>query len=711
MEKSSIKSCLKKIIIGLFILFFSGYAALWLYLAVYTDNIKNIISQALTDSLGSKIIIGDLKIGCTGRVKIRDFIVYATRQGKKLIFRTEAISLKVKLWPLLKKRIALKSLVIEESRVIEKTEALFNFVRDQRDRMTELVKRLRAESDNSSFLWSVSGFIPVVEFRSHIVYKTDFIKKGVFWLTLRLEQNKKGGYNGRGIFEVQEIKLENKSLEKLISSLVCPWPVYYDFSGQINSKAIELTKFKIKHKNIRCAIGGKIDWTNGRPEYDLRLATNKLNLKKIFKNNKDIKYNGTIEIKGLISGPLLKPDPRILVELNKISISSLTGDFYANYFSEKIRYVKGFLSLEDLKGFIVDVPVSIVGFINSPFSGPQMDITLRSYPDQPAGALPPKAVRFKTKITTQCTAEGLKADLNNEIYKLEKNIRQTYYVILKGLLFKDLSCLEMFFNKKISFPFKADLLTIGPGKSLTSVENLQFIVARQNGRIAIENISSTAYQGQLNAFIINDMTESGLKISAHIGIKDIVLEEWLKDLGIKYNISGLLNGRSDLFFDTEFHGNCWLRASKGRVSELPFLVSLAQTTGISPLKDIEFDNIVIDYYFSEKEKNIKNFRLESKQADIRGKSRFRTDGWMNGEISSRFAKDSLERSSKLRLAVRILGDRCKELDFNFCVFGDVNSPRFRWMPSNFKENLQELIGPGRARKLDRSIDKLTNSLK
>jgi len=710
MKSFSTKSCLKKAILIPVISLLLAYVVVWLSLVINTNNIKDIISRSLAEKLNSKVTIGRLDLGFGGRIKIKDLAVYETTQGEDLIFNIETVSFKVRLWPLLKKKIILKSLIIEKSRFIEGSGAALIFAREQREKIAGLTERLRLKDSGPAGQWSLSAFISVIEFKLNIEARTKVIKKGSFLLSIKVRQDGRGGYKGSGRFEVKELQLENKLLESMILCSISPWPVYYSFSGRIKPDVIELAHFKSRHKILRCSINGIITGMTDKPQYDLRISTNKFNLRTLFRGFNDIKCGGLININGVITGPLLKPRARILLGLNKAFLLIPKSNFYINNFAGKARYMEQTVCLEDLKGFVGNIPLSIEGFIASPFNGPKMDLTVSSYPDQLPGLRPANAVRFKTRIKTRHTAQGIRTDIENHIYRYKNNNYQKFLININGLLFKVPFRSDYLLGRTFEVPASADSLAVSMGVNTISADNLEFTAKRRREKIFLDNITGRIYQGRLNAYILGSLGKNGSVFSSHLSFRDVVLDELFEEVKSSYNLSGLLSGRYDMYFDragtAELNGSGWMIANNGKVSQLPFLIAMARTTGIAPLTNMVFDTMVIDYRFGRGRIDIENFMLKSPQTDIRGKGYFNSDGRIDGNIVSRFSKDSLESSSKLKTAVKFLGDRCSEIDFNFRLFGSIESPRLQWLPGEFKKNLEGLLNERRERKIDENIGDL-----
>jgi hypothetical protein len=158
------------------------------------------------------------------------------------------------------------------------------------------------------------------------------------------------------------------------------------------------------------------------------------------------------------------------------------------------------------------------------------------------------------------------------------------------------------------------------------------------------------------------------------------------------NLSGTMNIRNGYLNDFEFFK--WF----SDVFDLPFL------------KRVNFKKAGSGFIVNRQGAALRKINLDSK--DLKGSGDFNLGRGdiVSSKISLVLTRDLLEKSSKLSPLLRILNEDLSSLAFNFQMSGFLRSMNFKWLESDFKNELQDLLPDRMERRIEKSVEEIITSI-
>jgi uncharacterized protein involved in outer membrane biogenesis len=266
-----------------------------------------------------------------------------------------------------------------------------------------------------------------------------------------------------------------------------------------------------------------------------------------------------------------------------------------------------------------------------------------------------------SKLAITQGAVSMVSDSNKPLVKLE------------GISFSSSVSLT---DNKLAGSGKAGIDKIGLSEKLF-VEKVATLVQLGSDRVALQSLRGELAGGAVSGDVsVNFGT--GLEYAVSVQLTNSDVARLLQDAGTKQVISGKLNVMTSMHGTggvPTIIGNGRIEIDNGKLMEVPLLNLLATLLQVDALRDLSFDQCLLEYSISNNVMQTPMIRLTSPQIQINGKgSMSLSDYTLNHNMTLVFAKGALDRAPD---AIRGLFAEQTDgsLALNFKVTGPYNSPK------------------------------------
>jgi len=151
--------------------------------------------------------------------------------------------------------------------------------------------------------------------------------------------------------------------------------------------------------------------------------------------------------------------------------------------------------------------------------------------------------------------------------------------------------------------------------------------------------------------------------------------------------------------------------SEGYLDNIIFFNWLAKFFNLPVLRKIYFNSLYSDFYVDEKGSRLENITLKSNDVNLNGYFRISNNDLVSSRISLVFSEKLLNSSAKFKRLLRMLGkENAQKVNFDFQLSGLFNSMNFKWLESDFKNRLKNLMPQGMERAIENRIEKVIESI-
>ncbi|MGO9244718.1 MAG: AsmA family protein [Verrucomicrobiia bacterium] len=246
-------------------------------------------------------------------------------------------------------------------------------------------------------------------------------------------------------------------------------------------------------------------------------------------------------------------------------------------------------------------------------------------------------------------------------------------VKLDGISF---SCSVSLIGNKLAGSGKGGIDKIDLSEKLF-VEKVATLVQLESDRVALQSLRGELAGGTISGEVSVNF-DTGLEYTVSVQLTNSDVARLLQDAGAKQAISGKLNVTTSLAGTggvPTIIGNGRVEIDNGKLMEVPLLNLLASLLQIDALRDVSFDQCLVEYSISNNVMQTPVVRLTSPQVQIAGKGFVSLDKYtLHHNMRLTFAKGALDGALPgIRDLFTEQPDGSLTLDFK--VTGPYNSPK------------------------------------
>jgi len=278
----------------------------------------------------------------------------------------------------------------------------------------------------------------------------------------------------------------------------------------------------------------------------------------------------------------------------------------------------------------------------------------------------------------------------------------------------DLKNLVLGFNDPQTLRISAQELNLFSKTSTNSyninLKDLRSQVDELNKTSKLVKLSSKFYDGRLGGRIDIEMNGFTPVISAVLRIKDVTANK-LEDILIHFSkVYGKLS--SQVFFinypELTFKGA--LHIDNGYLNNFEFFNWLANLFNIPSLRKINFNTASADFIADKEGVGMYYIDMNSENVKIKGYFKLKNGDMVDSKIFLSLRRELLGKSPKFTSLLKLLDAKQEMVKFNFQLSGNLHGMNFRWLESDFKDELQKAIPDFAKRGFEEKVGKIIESI-
>lgn len=469
----------------------------------------------------------------------------------------------------------------------------------------------------------------------------------------------------------------------------------YRFEGHLDKDVFSIDNLELEMKNFYSRLVGA-------------LGIDAVRLKGYSSYGRLSKYSESFEeeAKGVLSKikKLLKYQVK---PASRMFWASTQGDINITDLNCMIKFSPQKISIEDLTFSLNNVPVNLKA--SYLFSEPALlNFRLSSFACQPElqRSNNPKAFDielsasqskkifngkigciFVRKVKNKTSREETEAEFKNLALELDKHKELKFGSEEAGFFYKS--------NNNLYKIILKDLL----GAIKLADKKIQFI-----------KLQSAFYDGSLVADGQLDLSSFPPKSYFNLLMKKVSANE-LKSL---YRYFSSFSGKLDSQIHITGLANLSLRGNlvinNGYLEDIRFFNWLADFFDIQEFKKIYFQELSTDFAVNNNVSALGAIKLKAERINLGGNFNLYEDGLVSGRFSLALAKDLLGASEKFKPLLRLIKQDSEHINFDFQLSGVFEAMNFKWLESDFKTSLKDLLPASMEKGLEDQIETAVESI-
>ncbi|MBL7081935.1 MAG: AsmA family protein [Candidatus Omnitrophica bacterium] len=390
------------------------------------------------------------------------------------------------------------------------------------------------------------------------------------------------------------------------------------------------------------------------------------------------------------------------------TIMGLSGDVFNIYdlaCVAKLSFPS--IDIENLSFTLKNIPFCLKGVISLSES-PALNLTFSSFVNQP------QHLRFNNPKAFDINMTGNLQERKFNGAAIINFLRKT-----KGghswekveTTFENLTVSDGF-DTDIMLSLKGMDLTYASGDNLYNIflKDFTAFVNLENKKIKFVKLNAKLADGFLDGMGVLDISRIPLRSSFDINIKDVEVGSLPGLLLYCSKIYGNFSSQIDYrnYPALELSGK--LEIKDGLLDNLIFFKWAADFLKVPSLKQINFDTLSAEFSVTNENVSLHRICLNSKEVSIKGYFTLYENDLVSSRLSLGLSKKLLRDSPKLSPLINYLDKDVPSVSFNFQLSGLSQAMNFKWLESDFKEGLMDLLPSWMERGIEAKIEKIIETL-
>lgn len=487
-----------------------------------------------------------------------------------------------------------------------------------------------------------------------------------FALTARQITVKSAGKDNYPVNSKGDFNLKMKS--GVLSAFGSAGRNIFSFKGMLEQKQMIVENFKLNGENINCQFWGKLN-------------------------------QGLAEFKGFI----------LTGNLNPVKKSSVPGIFILDIDS-RIKFSFPRVEIQRLSFSINNNPVQVTAniLLDEPLSCNLKLFSNFRNMDRKEGATLKNTSLAASIISQEDKTIKVNGGLNMDFLEQKKESLPIEKVKL------DLKNLVVSFKDPQILKVTSDELNLFSRTSANSynisLEGLAGQVLQRNKTSKLVKFSSRFYDGLLQGRAHLEMNGLTPVISAVVRVKDVNANK-LEGILIHFSkVYGKLSSRMFFINYPELAFKGALQIDNGCLNNFEFFNWLANLFDLPSLRKISFNTASADFIADKEGAGMYNLDMDSENVKIKGYFKLKEGGMVSSKMFLSLRRNLLQKSPKFIPLLKLLGTKQELVKFNFQLSGNLQNMNFRWLESEFKDDLRKAIPDFAKRGFEEKIGKIIGSI-
>jgi hypothetical protein len=267
-------------------------------------------------------------------------------------------------------------------------------------------------------------------------------------------------------------------------------------------------------------------------------------------------------------------------------------------------------------------------------------------------------------------------------------------------------------NKMIKMSFEEAAIAYASGSNLYNIflKDYSCLLHFENNLIKFVNLNSAIYDGFLQGEGSLRTNHMPFRASFDIKITDVDADKLHNLLPYCSKIYGDLSSRIHYTNYPGLNLTGELVIKDGLLDNIIFFNWVEDFLEVSSLNRISFDKLLAKFIIDDEHTSLEGIHLESKEVSFEGYFTLYENDLVSSKLSLSISKGLLTESSKLNRLFNYLAKDVSYLNFNFQLSGFFQAMNFKWLESDFKQELQNLLPHRIEERLENEVEKIIESI-
>jgi len=469
-------------------------------------------------------------------------------------------------------------------------------------------------------------------------------------------------------------------------------PLQYRFGGYVRKDGMAIDSLEFRRGDFYLKLWGKL-------EKNILKLNGLSSISNFYSVSYQKEITGIIDrFKKILRHPR-KPSPQIL-GLSRSSLDIFDLDCVIKFVYQNIQIEKVSFSLNN-------IPFCLQGCI-SLIHPTKIHIKFSSFPDQSMPARLDNPERFDMELAGFLQRGKFNGKISIDFVrksKTKKSLERAETVVENlAFYFPRRNHLKMLCDK-VDLYYKAS-------SNLYKIffRNFDILFNLENERFKPLTFSSIIYDGFLEGRGLLDVGQMPLRCFFNLKIENVSANE-LDSLLVYFS---RVHGKFNSTMSYKNYPKSNLRGifviSDGYLDNLIFFKWLAEFFSIPELKKVNFYNLSSDFSANDEVARLENIGLDARGVLLDGYFNLFENDLVSSKLSLVLSNELLEKSPRFNFLLKLLGKDMKGVSFNFQLSGLFDAMNFKWLESDFKTKLKDVLPPGMESAIEKNIEKIIESI-
>jgi len=372
-----------------------------------------------------------------------------------------------------------------------------------------------------------------------------------------------------------------------------------------------------------------------------------------------------------------------------------------------IKFESPTVQIESLNFSMQDMPLGLRGSV-SIVEQPALNLKFSSFPNQPQETRQNNPQAFSMGLRGVLRESKFNGTAAVDFIRKTKTRR---FLEKVEIVFKNLS---LFNNddEKMRMSFDEAALSYISGNNAYNMSLKDFITLIQieNEMIKFVEVNSAIHDGILQGKGVLDATQMPFKSYFDARISGVSANKLHNLIMYCSKIYGELSSQIHYtsYPNPRLSGKVVI--NDGLLDNIIFFKWVADFLTIPSLSVVNFDTLSAEFIIGDEAASLENIDLKSKDVNLEGYFTLYENDLVSSKLSLVFAKELLLDSVKLRRLINSLDKDVSSVSFHFQLSGLFQAMNFKWLESDFKQTLQDLLPRWMERRLEGEIEKIIESI-
>ncbi|MGD9014497.1 MAG: hypothetical protein PVI33_00510, partial [Candidatus Omnitrophota bacterium] len=355
------------------------------------------------------------------------------------------------------------------------------------------------------------------------------------------------------------------------------------------------------------------------------------------------------------------------------------------------------IQIDSFNFSVQNIPFGLNGSILLSDS-PRLNLGFSSFPKQPREVRLNNPQGFDAKVMGNLQQGKFNGTTRIDFIRTTKTKKSLEKV---AIIFKNLALVNIN-QERMRMSIDEAALSYTSGNNTYDVLLKDFVTLSEfdEEKVNFITINSKFYDGFLRGKGIIDMAQIPFGHSFDLNIDRVSANKLHNLITYCSKVDGQLSSQIHYIGYPHPRLNGKVVINNGLLDNIIFFTWVTDFLTIPSLSLINFDNLSAQFLINDEAASLESIHLESEDVNLEGYFRLYENDLVSSRLTLLLSKEILKSSPKLSRLVNYLDRSVPSVSFRFQLSGLFQAMNFKWLESDFKQTLQDLLPLGLERRLE-----------